>query len=173
MHHIFNTFIATKYGVNEAIFLNNIAFWIHQNKANNKNFHDGRYWTYNSHEAFATLFPYWTAKSVRTVINNCLKKNLLMSGNYNTKGYDRTKWYTLTDQGLALFPALNPYQPSKNLICPNGHMQLTERSHAIDRTGRPIPDVNSDNLTSSANEFAQAWELFWKAYPVKKNKSEL
>lgn len=24
---------------------------------------------------------------------------------------------------------------------------------------------------SSANEFAQAWELFWKAYPVKKNKS--
>jgi len=24
---------------------------------------------------------------------------------------------------------------------------------------------------SSANEFAQAWEMFWKAYPVKKNKS--
>jgi len=104
MHHIFNTNIATKYGVNEAIFLNKIAFLVHQNKANDKHFYDGRYWTYNSHEAFATLFPYWTARSVRTVINNCLKKNLLMSGNYNPHPFDRTKWYTLTDQCLALFP---------------------------------------------------------------------
>jgi biotin operon repressor len=32
-------------------------------------------------------------------------------------------------------------------------------------------NTNIKKLTSSANEFAQAWELFWKAYPVKKNKS--
>ena len=44
MTHNFDTEIATEYGINEAILLNNIYYWVEYNKANEKNFHDGYYW---------------------------------------------------------------------------------------------------------------------------------
>ena len=41
MTYTFDTFLATKYGVNEAILLNNFIFWIAKNEANRIHFHDG------------------------------------------------------------------------------------------------------------------------------------
>lgn len=38
MNHSFNVEIATKYGMLEAVLLENINFWITKNKANGKNF---------------------------------------------------------------------------------------------------------------------------------------
>jgi len=51
---------AIKYGLDEAVILKNLAFWIEKNEANNKNFYEGKYWTYNSLEAFKKLFPFWS-----------------------------------------------------------------------------------------------------------------
>ena len=45
MTYTFDTILAAKYGVNEAIMLNNFIYWIAKNEANGKHFHDGRYWT--------------------------------------------------------------------------------------------------------------------------------
>jgi len=45
MSHInysFNIAVAKEYGVNEAIMVNNIVYWVIKNKANGKNCHDGR-----------------------------------------------------------------------------------------------------------------------------------
>ena len=52
MNHSFDIEIAKKYSVDEAIFLNHIAFWIQKNIANKKHFHEGQYWTYSSYPAF-------------------------------------------------------------------------------------------------------------------------
>src|SRR4051812_21806517 len=89
MDYNFNYDFAVKYGVNEAIFCQNLYFWIRKNRANKKHFYDGHYWTYNSVSAFAELFEFWTEKQMRTVISNCEKKGLIIKGNYNKKGYDR------------------------------------------------------------------------------------
>ena len=48
MQHTFDIDIAAKYGVEEAILLNYFDFWIQKNEANDRHFHDGLYWTYNS-----------------------------------------------------------------------------------------------------------------------------
>ena len=58
MIHSFDIEVAKKYGITEAILLNNINFWIEKNKANEINFYDGYYWTFNSKKAFSELFPY-------------------------------------------------------------------------------------------------------------------
>ena len=47
----FNVELAQRHGVNGAIFLHAMAFWIAKNQANGRHFHKGRTWTYNSLEA--------------------------------------------------------------------------------------------------------------------------
>ena len=57
MQHSFDIAIAKKYGINCAVLLNNICFWIEKNRANEKNFHDGKYWTYNTKKSISILLP--------------------------------------------------------------------------------------------------------------------
>ena len=48
MQYSFDTKEAMEHGVNEAIIIANIRFWVQKNKANDKHFYEGRTWTYNS-----------------------------------------------------------------------------------------------------------------------------
>lgn len=99
----FNVDVATQYGVNEAIFCHNLYFWIKKNKANNKHFYEGRFWTYNSNKAFTELFPFWTPDQLRTIIKNCEKKDLIIKGNFNKLSYDQTLWYALTENIFKIY----------------------------------------------------------------------
>jgi hypothetical protein len=131
MQHSFDISIAEKYGVNTAIFLNHLAFWINKNQANNKHFHDGRYWTYNTVQAYSVLFPYWTPKQMRTVLDKVKESGLVLTGNYNATPYDRTQWYSLSDEGHALLGLP---------ICPSRQMELSNRANGFGEKGKPIPD---------------------------------
>lgn len=42
-----NPVLVREIGLNEAIVLQQINFWLEVNRQNGKNFHDGRYWIYN------------------------------------------------------------------------------------------------------------------------------
>ena len=68
MIHSFDTQVAEVCGIREAVLLYHIDFWITKNKANEKHFYDGRYWTYNSSKAFAKLFPYLTQKVIEKLL---------------------------------------------------------------------------------------------------------
>ena len=59
MMYQFDVRVAMEYGVEEAVLLQNIYFWVKHNEVNNTNFHDGRYWTFNSARAFTEIFPFW------------------------------------------------------------------------------------------------------------------
>jgi len=135
MQFLFDVEIATKFGVNEAIFLNNLAFWTKTNQANGINFHDGHTWTYNSMKAFCTIFPFWTTDQIRTIIKKCLNYGLICIGNYNETKYDRKKWYALTEIGLKLFPGL---------ICENSQMVLSELPNGFVKNPKPIADIKPD-----------------------------
>ena len=102
MYHSFDVDIASKYGVLEAIILNNLWFWIEKNKANDKNYHDGKYWTYNSVNAFSKLFPYASARKISNALNKLISDGILVTANYNSSAYDRTLWYAFTIKGESI-----------------------------------------------------------------------
>ena len=99
--HIFNIKVAEAYGIGEAIILQNISFWQSKNEANETNFHDGKYWVYNSVKAFEKLFPYWSKGQINRILKNLEEKEALSVGNYNKMSYDRTKRLTLTKRSKA------------------------------------------------------------------------
>lgn len=97
MNHAFDVDIAVKYGVPEAILIENFRFWIAKNKANGRHFHEGRYWTYNSSKAMTELFPYWSQDQIKRTLKRLEDAGVLLSDNFNSNPYDRTKWYSLSD----------------------------------------------------------------------------
>ena len=102
MNHSFNVKVAEEYGIEKAILLENFYFWIIKNRANNKNLHNGRYYTYNTAEAFEKLFPYMKARRIAQLLREMEHEDgLLISGQFNN--YDRTKSYTLTDIAMSYF----------------------------------------------------------------------
>lgn len=102
MLHSFDIDIAKDYGLLEAILLNHLYFWIEKNRANDVNFFDNNYWTFNSTRAFNELFPYVTQKKIQTALNHLKEENIIITGNYNKSAYDRTLWYAITAKGKCI-----------------------------------------------------------------------
>lgn len=128
MIHSFDSDIAKEYGLVEAILLNYFQYWIAKNEANERNFYEGRYWTYNSVKAFNELFPYLSPKKIRTALDHLVESELLMTGNYNADRHNRTLWYAFTEKGKCIFPI--------------GQMEVTEKANGIAPEGKCINTIN-------------------------------
>lgn len=132
--HSFFPSEAKKYGVNKAILLYNIRFWLDKNKSNEKNIHDAYYWTYNSSRAFSKLFPYMKEGSIKNWLKELEDVGVLKSGNYNKSPYDKTKWYTIPSE----YPIALTVQSEAS------EMQSKELPMQSEASGvPPISDVNT------------------------------
>ncbi len=151
MNHSFNVEVATKYGMLEAVLLENINFWVAKNKANEKNFYDGFYWTYNSITGLSKLFPYASRATIFRALHNLEDAGLILAGNYNKDASDKTKWYTLTKKGELLLNGTEACQPESNAGSGNNAFQ-NETTLFQNETTLPYinTDINPDvNLTVS------------------------
>ena len=137
-YHTYDVSLAKKYGIAEAVVLQNIIFWIEHNRANEKHFHDGRYWTFNSMKAFEELFPEFSRDQMRRILDKLRKSGVLLTGNYNTVAYDRTLWYALSDEFLGEFPQFH----------------LAKVPNRIDESAKPIPYINTDINNNTVNTVA-------------------
>lgn len=150
MDYQFDVDHAKRYGLEEAVMLHNLIFWIRHNRANRKNQHDGRTWTYNTLEAFAELFPFWSVRQIRRILDSLLEQRVLVKGNHNARAYDRTCWYALADESLLELPAV---------ICQNGQMEKPNRADGSAETGGPIPDSKQDKNQKREERPANALPL--------------
>ena len=88
--------LAKEIGLNEAIVLNQLHYWIENHKKAGNNYYDGRYWVYNTYEKWQKEdFEYWSIDTVKRTFGKLEKSGLVISGNYNKMQIDRTKWYTI------------------------------------------------------------------------------
>lgn len=161
MYHSFDVEVATKYGMVEAILLNHICFWLTKNKANNVHAHDGRYWTYSTVKALSDLYPYLTPNQVRRAMEKLKEKGLIIDGEYNTKPFDRTKWYSLSDAAMAelgvnfrtdsdeeVIPEAevltNRVDEKSNSKCSKVQIELANLPNGVGENARPIPYIITD-----------------------------
>lgn len=96
-----NKALARALGLNEALVLQQINYWIEINKKSGKNYHDEKYWTYNSIRAWQENdFDYMSVDTVKRTFAKLEKAGYLLVGNYNKDPRDKTKWYTINDEKL-------------------------------------------------------------------------
>ena len=151
--HFFEVEEAIKYGVESAILLSNIRFWLTKNKANQSHSHDGYYWTYNSAAAFVELFPYMTKQSIARYLKNLCDAGVLRSGNYNEIKYDRKLWYTIPAEFAVKSPEALNLTISQNETCtsqnessmPQNEKSISHFETPISQNESPIADINTDS----------------------------
>lgn len=101
--YVLDVSLACLVGLDEAILLRNIAYWCFKNKANERNFKNGRYWTYNTLKAYAEEFPFWSVQNIRTILNRLIHKGWLLKGSFNKDNLNHTCWYALSDSAICYF----------------------------------------------------------------------
>jgi hypothetical protein len=159
MNYQFNVELATEYGVDEAIMLHNLIFWLRKNKTNNQNFIEGRTWTYNSADSFSELFPFWNKRKIARVLTSLEDKGVIISGNHNKVKYDRTKWYALNDETLLELPLDKSSNGSAGSVPPIPDSKPNEKTHistgASTGGGKESPDSKRKNEAGRASDAEQ------------------
>lgn len=160
MEHHFNTDIAKEYGVNCAILISNISYWIHKNQCDNRHYYDGRYWTYISRQGMVKMFPYLSEKQIGYALQKLIDNDIIIVGNYNKNTFDRTKWYSFTDTGIDLIYDLTKgnarFDKRATSNDTKGNVRFDKRATCIDSninnniyTNRK-PDIKPDNKGAKA-----------------------
>jgi hypothetical protein len=142
LNHSFEIDDAIQHGINAAIILSHLRFWIAKNEANDKHLYEGIYWTYSSINAFAKLFPYLSAKQIRTSLDGLESSGVIRKGNFNQSAYDRTTWYAITV-----------------------HQHLPVEANENAQQGKCLIDTDKEQIEGDI-----LFANFWSSYPRKEGK---
>jgi hypothetical protein len=116
---IINPTLAKLIGLNEAIVLQQIHYWIEKNRMDDRNFREGYHWTYNSINSWhKENFDFWSFDTLKRTFKSLESKELLVVSNFNKDPRDRTKWYRINHEQLEKYTIvdvprrkLNPLKP--------------------------------------------------------------
>lgn len=139
MEHQFNVELATKLGVEKAVIIHNMYFWINHNAKNNKHVYNNSVWTYNSASAFGKLFPYIKDRTISRYLLELERDGYINTGNYNDNTFDKTKWYSFTDNFLEELKKLG-FDIENILISQNVHIDTHKMANRSTENDEPIPD---------------------------------
>jgi len=135
VNRYFDSEVAREVGTDSAIILYNIQFWIEKNQANKTHFYDGKFWTYNSIQAFQKIFDWLSIQNIKTCLKRLEERGYLITGNFNATAYDRTKWYALGNK----------------CISENQPIHLLELTNGLVSSNQPIPYIKPDKKNREEN----------------------
>ncbi len=132
-HHSFDIRLATSLGVDAAIFVHHISYWLEYNERMKKNFKEDRYWTYQTLSDLHGHFPYWSIDQLRHLIKKLTTLGILIKGNFNENRYDQTMWYTLD------------FSKIPTCMWENSQIDAGNIPTRIGENPKPIPDNKTNN----------------------------
>lgn len=147
--HSYNVSVAADVGINAAVIFYNICYWVEENTANERNLINGEYWTYNTVNAFKTLFPEMSYEQVRNALRKLENAKYIKSAFLNEDTRDRTKWYTVVDK--------NKWITSNKCNCENSQMDC-DKSQMEREENTDVNNIynnkntNTDNKQSNNNQ---------------------
>lgn len=118
-------------GIDEALVLQQVHYWVIMNQRADRNQQEGFFWTYNTFNAWAEQFSFlWSTSTLKRIFSRLEKAGFLVSGRFNKSNIDRTKWYRVNHEALSL---LCQDEPSIVSNWPNGTGQV-EPLHSVKLT---------------------------------------
>ena len=142
--------MASIIGLNEAIILQQVHYWIELNKKNGRNFHKGKYWTYNTYEEWHEQFPFWSKETIKRTFKRLRNMKLIIVDRFNVYQMDRTLWYTID------YDKLNSIMNMSNIIHDSNQNNSMEdiQFDSMDKVNlpSPIPENKSNNNPDMSKE---------------------
>ncbi|UHG93297.1 hypothetical protein [Spirosoma oryzicola] len=94
--HSFDAALAIEIGVEKAILVGNINFWITENekRKSDTHFHKGEYWTYDTAKGLAEKYPYLNEKSIARWIGQLTESGWIKTDHFNRRdNLDKKTWF--------------------------------------------------------------------------------
>lgn len=154
LSHAFMADDAEEFGVEEAILLNSIRFWIRLNFENSKHFHEGRTWMFNSAAAFTATHRYWTKHQIRRLLSSLVNQGALLMDQRG--GTDRSGWYALKTDDPNM-DAREPSRPRANSAPCSTDTNTDSKSSLRAKRADEVP--LPDNLQAD-DHFKAAWKVW-------------
>ena len=96
----FDETLAVKLGLEQAIIIQQVEYWIKVHERAGKNYRDDHYWVYNSIAEWQEQFPFWSKSTVKRILSDLREKEILITANYNKMKRDKTLWYRINYEAL-------------------------------------------------------------------------
>lgn len=93
--------LAIAIGLNEAMVLQQIHYWIDITRETGNKPINGRYWIRKTTEDWSRQFPFWSEITVKRAIKGLCDRGLVIRDNLNKNKQDRTLSYTIDQSALA------------------------------------------------------------------------
>jgi len=159
-NHSFNHNVCCVLGghCQKAILLKEIYGWCVMNNARNHNIKFGIVWTFMSANGFSKKFEYMKEGSIDRWLRELEKDGWLHSRKLNSKGYDRTKWYTIN------YSRYDSAVTGKEIPIPQIEEWKTQIEECITQIEGPIPST-----TTSTTQYTIKEEKFDENYVMDEN----
>lgn len=130
--------------VDEAIILQQVHYWLQRSK----NIREGHRWIYNSMADWMKQFPWIKSRKTMTKYFNDLEdRGLIITGNYNKKAFDKTKWYRIN------YPTLSQMEQRLGKVYPtNGQDLPNGMGKDYPTNTNRLPETTPDILSQSNSE---------------------
>lgn len=144
-------------GVDEALVLQQVHYWVITNQRAQRNERDGFFWTYNTFKAWAEQFAFlWSESTLKRIFARLEKRGLLISGRFNKSNIDRTKWYRVNYEELDRLCQSEPsivsdWPNGKGQVDPLHSVKLTRSGQAQDTHEKGLPESNH-RVTTESND---------------------
>ncbi len=144
-----------KTGLNKAIFLNQLNYWIELNEKAGINFKDGHYWMYSSYSKMIERdFPYWSVDTIKRAVTSLERYGIVVSGNYNSLKIDKKKWYRIDYKRLQEVIDIVKQNDElaefdENAVCADDGAKCTDDECNVSRAieeNRNNKDYSKDNI---------------------------
>ena len=138
-------------GDREAIFLYKLWEWCEKNEANDKNFHDGRYWSYNSLRGFTRIFP-WSKREIETTVNKLRDAGLILTAKLSKDPKDTTLSYTVVTEKIGVSPFGATLSPNGETVSPDRDAPLSPHGDNLSPNGETLDEHIKTQVILPANK---------------------
>lgn len=142
--------LACSIGLNEAIVLQQIHYWLNSSQ----NFFEEKYWVYNSVADWQKQFPFWSESTIKRVLLNLEKQQVVYTGNFNSDAWDKTKWYSINYVQLCVLEASAlPVTNRLGQIDPIEEVNMTQGLGQVDPSAKvKLTRSPTENTTENTAE---------------------
>lgn len=142
----FSTDDAVSHGIDAAIILHNMRYWLDHARVHGEMEQEGYYWMYMTASKMVDLFPFWSANKIQKELKKLEERGVVITGNYNKSSWNRTKWYTMPEF----------------CIQRNGGMESAKRLTPISEKADSLYDQYEDsNSNKDIVSLEDEFEAFW------------
>ena len=149
---VINAELADRIGLNEAIVLQQLNYWIQDSTAGEV--HDGRKWVYNTFEEWQRdNFPFWSVDTIKRTLTKLKRLGLVDVKQLRKSKHDHTNFYTIEYRHALLSDQGNLHQ-SNGADCANPSEQnapaVKGKKHRPN--GAKCTDLHTETTTETTSE---------------------